>query len=323
MRSRFAVSFALCFGFAAAALAADEAVVVSVGETKLSAGELGRRLSRVPDFQLARHGSSPESARKAWVEEVVVPELLLASEAKQRKLDQTPALQGRVRDLLREAMERALREELATAPVTDAEIKAYFEENRGRFETPKRVRIWRILVADEARAKEIITQAKGSDGPKRWGQLARDHSTDKATSLRNGDLGFVRPDGSTDVPRVKVSAEIVAAAQKLADGALLEQPVREGEQFAVVWRRGSMPEVKRTLAQEEPSIRKLLERRRSEQARKELLERLKKQALGEVHPELLEHIDTAAFGAPPKRSPKRDGGKLDKAGARPKEKPAR
>lgn len=309
MRSRLLVGLALCLTCAGAAVAADEAPVVTVGETKLAGTELARRLSRVPEFQLARYADDPLKARHAYVEQVIVPELLYAAEARQRKLEDSPALRDRVRDVLREAVERALREEAQTAtPVTAEEIKAYYDSNRARFETPARVRIWRIVVPDEARAREIIAQAKGSDGPKRWSQLARDHSTDKATALRNGDLGFVRPDGTTDAPRVKVAPEIVAAASKLADGALMEEPVREGEQYAVVWRRGSMPESKRSLEQEEPSIRQLLQRRRAEDARARLLESLKKDGLKEQHPELLEHIDTEAFGPPPKRRPARDKG---------------
>jgi peptidyl-prolyl cis-trans isomerase C len=307
MRPGLIAPFALCLVSSAALAMAD--VVVSVGDSKLDGATLSERLSRVPAFQLARYGSTPEAARKGYVDQVLVPELLFAAEAKQRKLEDSPALQSRVRDLLRDAMERALRDELAATPISTDEIKAYFESHRERFETPARVRIWRILVADEAKAKEIIEQVKGADGVIRWGKLAREHSTDKATALRNGDLGFVRPDGNTDVPRVKVAPEILAAAQKLANGAVSPTPVREGDEFAVIWRRGSMPESKRTLAEEEASIRQLLERQRAEQARNKLLEALKRDKLKEQHPELLEHIDSEAFAGPSKPKTKRAGEK--------------
>ncbi|HVJ19287.1 MAG TPA: peptidyl-prolyl cis-trans isomerase [Polyangiaceae bacterium] len=315
MRLSFVAMLALCLA-STAALAAVDDVIVTVGDAKLSGATLAERLNRVPAFQLSRYGSSPEAARKGYVDQVVVPELLFASEAKQRKLEDSPGLRDRVRDLLRDAMERSLRDELAATPISADEIKAYFESNRGRFETPKRVRIWRILVADEGKAKEIIVAAKGADGLLRWQQLARESSLDKPTAMRNGDLGFVRPDGSTDAPRVKVAPEILAAAEKLADGAVGAVPVREGDKFAVVWRRGSMPEVKRTLEQEEASIRQLLERKRADEARSKLLASLKQAGLKESHPELLEHIDSEAFGTPPKRKPPRE-----KSDRRPSEKP--
>jgi peptidyl-prolyl cis-trans isomerase C len=309
MRFRFAPGFLLASALSGGAFAADQPALVTVGPESLTTQEVAERLSRVPAFQLARYGASPEAARKGYVEKVLVPELLFAAAAEEQKLSDSPGLRDRLRDADKDALERALRSDPAIkAKVTDETVKKYFESNRGRFETPKRIRLWRILVDDAATAQQIIADAQGKDGPKRWSQLARDKSLDKATALRNGDLGFVRPDGTTDAPRVQVDAALFAAAEKLKDGEVVPAPVPEHGKFAVVWRRGSMPEVKRTLKEEEASIRALLERREMEEARKALLESLKKSAVKETHPELLEHIDTAAFGPPPKRNVDRNRG---------------
>ena len=302
MRLRLVRGLALVGALSGVAFAADQPALLTVGPESLSAEEVAERLSRVPPFQLARFGTAPGAARKGYVDRVLVPELLFAAAAEEQKLFERPELRDRLRDADKDALERALRSDPAIkAKVTDESVKSYFEANRDRFETPKRIRIWRILVDDAATAQQIIADAQGKDGPKRWGQLARDKSLDKATALRNGDLGFVRPDGTTDAPRVKVEAALFAAADKIKDGEVAPAPVPEQGKFAVVWRRGSMPEVKRALKDEESSIRGLLERRATEEARRALLDSLKKAALKEVHPELLEHIDTAAFGPPPKR----------------------
>jgi peptidyl-prolyl cis-trans isomerase C len=302
MRFRLVRGFALVGALSGVAFAADQPAVVTVGPESLSAQEVRERLSRVPGFQLARFGNNPEAARKGYVESVLVPELLFAAAAEEQKVFDRPEIRDRLRDAEKDALERALRSDPAIkAKVTDESVKSYFESNRARFETSKRIRIWRILVDDAATAQQIIADAQGKDGPKRWSQLARDKSLDKATSLRNGDLGFVRPDGTTDAPRVQVDAALFAAADKLKDGEVAPAPVPERGRFAVVWRRGSMPEVKRSLKDEEASIRALLERRETEEARRVLLDSLKKTGIKEVHPELLEHIDTAAFGPPPKR----------------------
>jgi len=59
---------------------------------------------------------------------------------------------------------------------------------------------------------------------------------------------------------------------------------------------------------ETPSIRQILERRRVDRARQDLMSELRKNNLKEVHPELLSNIDAQAFGPAPRRDLNRDGG---------------
>jgi peptidyl-prolyl cis-trans isomerase C len=307
---------AAIFCVATAALAADDApaAIVTVGSASMTQADVSRRLAALPSYQLGRYGSTPEEIKKRFVNEVLVPELLFGEEGLRRKLDQSPALNDKRRDALRDAVDKAVREEaLQKQPVTAEEIKKYFDDNKNRYETPKRVRVWRVQVADEATAKDLIAQAKGPDGTKRWSDFSREKSLDKATSQRNGDLGFVRADGTTDVPRVVVDKAVFAAVDKVADGAIVATPLQEGDRWSVLWRRGSAEATKRTLEEESASIRQILERRRSDTARQETLANLRKEKLTEIHPELLSNIDAQAFG-PPRREQK--GGALDKAARR-------
>jgi hypothetical protein len=85
-------------------------------------------------------------------------------------------------------------------------------------------------------------------------------------------------------------------------------PIKEGDRWSVVWRRGSVEASKRTLEDETPSIKQILERRRVDRARQDLMSQLRKDHLKEVHPELLSNIDAQSFGPPPKRDLNRDGG---------------
>ena len=291
------------------ALAADASpVIVRAGSATMSAADVTRRLAALPSYQLARYGTTPDDIKKKFVQEVLVPELLFGEEAFQRKLDAAPALKDKVRETLRDAVDRGLREDaLKAQPITPEEMKKYYEDNRARYETPKRIKVWRIQVPDEPAAKAIIALAKGPDGPKRWSDEARERSLDKATAQRSGDLGFVRPDGSTDVPRVRVDPAIFSAVDKVADGTVVSQPVKEGEVWSVLWRRGSIEATKRSLEDESDSIRQLLERRRIETARQELLKRLKTEQVKESHPDLLQHIEIEAASTP-RRDLSRDGG---------------
>jgi hypothetical protein len=109
-----------------------------------------------------------------------------------------------------------------------------------------------------------------------------------------------------------VDKAVYAAVDKVPDGTIVSAPLREGDRFSVLWRRGSVEATRRTLEDETASIRQILERRRVDTARQELLTRLRKEQLSEIHPELLSNIDASAFG-PPKRDPKMGGRDADKS----------
>jgi hypothetical protein len=295
---------------AGTALAADQSpTIVSVGTATMSAAAVARRLAALPAYQLARYGKTASEQKKNFVDQVLVPEMLYGEAAKQQKLDEKTGVKDHMREAMRDALDRSLREEvLAKDPVKQEDIQQYYDENKARFETPKRLRLWRIQVADEASAKDILAQSKGTDGPKRWSDLARDKSLDKATAQRGGELGFVRADGSTDVPRIQVDPAVFTAADKVPDGSLVPQPIHEGDRWSVIWRRGSVEATKRSLEDEAPSIRQILERRKLDKARQDLITELRKDHVTDFHPELLSNIDAQAFGSPARRDFGRDGG---------------
>lgn len=282
---------------AAVALADTAVIVATVGAAKLSAADVTERLARLPAYQLATLGRTPEEIRRQYVDRVLVSELACAQEAARLHLSESGAVHDRMREILDQALESSLRQELTqSGGVTDAEVKAYFEAHRARFETPRRIRIWRIVVADEGAAKRIIQQSAGTDGVKNWGQFAREQSLDKATNQRDGDLGFVRADGTTDVPELMVSPQTFAEVDKVQDGEIVPDPVREGERWAVLWRRGTMPAVSRTLEQEHDAIRNLLVRQKLEESTRKLASQLAAKSVHDVHYELLEYVTVNPFG---------------------------
>jgi hypothetical protein len=282
----------------ASALAAD-GVVVRAGAEVADAAAVRRALGRVPAFQLAALAGDDAARRRAVVERLLVPELQGAAEARARGLDKNPRAADRLQQLYARAMEAELaRVQSVENRVTDADVQQYFEQHRDRFETPRRVRIWRILVNDEALAKKIIAESSGAGGPARWGNFAREHSLDAATKLRDGDLGFVRPDGSTETPRVRVDPALFAAVEKLSDGQIAPEPLKVSAGIAVLWRRGSLPAITRTVAEEAPAIRTLLTRERLERARQTLIDDLRKKHLSSLDPQLLETLPDALFAPP-------------------------
>jgi peptidyl-prolyl cis-trans isomerase C len=276
--------------------------VVSAGPETADAGAVARAIRRVPAFQLAELGTDDAARRHAVVERLLAPELQRVAEARARGLDKRPRTADRLKELYARAMETELARTTAEQqPITDADVQKYFDEHRERFETPRRIRIWRILVKDEELAKKIIAESQGAPGPAKWRNFARDNSLDTATKFRDGDLGFVRPDGSTETPQLRVDPALFAAVDKLSDGQIVPEPLHVQAGIAVVWRRGSLPPIARTVAQEGPAIRTLLTRQRLEAARQSLIAELRAKSLKDLDTQLLETLPDSMF-APPEAS---------------------
>lgn len=290
---------------------AGSAVVLRVGSSSVDAGELSRRLHALPPYQLATFGRTPQEICQNFIERVLAPELAAAEEAKRLRLRERPELRDTLHHVLVQALADTLRDELSTRGVaSDAKVREYYERHRARFETSERIRIWRIAVRDEKAAQAILAEAQGEKGIKKWTELARERSEDKATHLRDGDLGFVRADGTTDVPELRVDPLLFAAAAKVRDGELVPAPIREGNRWAVVWRRGTLPAIRRTLAQESDAIRQLLLRAQLDESALRLAAELRKRHVQQVDYELLENVAKDAFGdvterAQPSASPRR------------------
>lgn len=280
----------------AVAQARESQVVVKVGDAAITVGEVERRLEVLAPHQLSALGKSPSEVRRNFVERVLVPELLLASEARRRKLPDEPATRQQIQGALRVARLKALRDEIANRGINREEILQYYAANKERFESPERIQVWRILCKTEEEARKVLAEAKKAGTPEKWDELARAHSIDQATAMRRGNLGFLAPDGTSQFQGVKVPEAIVAAAAKLKDGEIAPEPVRENDGYAVIWRRGSTPAVQRSLDDEIEAISQVLWRQKAEEARKALVTELREKHLREYNPQLVSiiAIDTEA-----------------------------
>lgn len=215
-----------------------------------------------------------------------------AVEGRTRGLEQSASYARFRRQLLVDALALQLNREGAEPSVE--ELRAFYEENRREFVRPEAIRIAWILVGNEQRAEELLASLPPVVSLEKFRAEARRVSEDAATRERGGDLGFVRPDGSTDVPEVEVPPLLYQAVVGLEEGALLRRPVSVEGKAAIVWRRGSRA------AQEVSfeSARELLRERvreRSGAARLEALRlELRQASLRAHHPEPLALLESAA-----------------------------
>lgn len=76
--------------------------------------------------------------------------------------------------------------------VTDAQIKAYYDQNKSQFSTPAQVHAEHILVAatDTVLAQNVLAQVKGGSD---FATLAKKYSTDPGSKSSGGDLGWAAP----------------------------------------------------------------------------------------------------------------------------------
>ncbi len=267
-------------------------IVARVGPRTVTVGDLEDRLAVVPRFQLATFGDSPDAIRRKFLNDIVVQDLLLAAGAEDKKLDKDLPIAHQLQRVLSSATMRAVRIQVGpAAAISMDEVKRYYEENRGRYDAPERYGIWRILCKTREEALEVLAAAKKEATPKNYEALARDHSLDKATYLRGGNLGFIGPDGTSNEAGLKVDPAIPKAAASVKDGEFVPQPVPEGENFAVVWRRGTIGASKRSVDDAAGQIRDTLWKQRVEAAQKKLNDELRARDVRDVNPDLLRGID--------------------------------
>ena len=243
----------------AAEKARRSATAAKIGARVITVGELEDRLAALPPFQRATFGADAATVRRAFLEQVLVPEGLYALGAAEDKLDRTPPASFEVERAVSNATLRAVRAKLGPeSAIPMADVQAYYDANRDRYDTPERYQIWRILCKTEDEAKDVLAQASKSLDIKTFGDLARDHSLDKSSNLRAGNLGFLSPDGTSNEPGLRVDPAVVKAAQGVHDGQLVAAPVPEGDAFAVIWRHGTIPATRRSVDDVAAQIRDTL-----------------------------------------------------------------
>lgn len=263
-----------------------DAVVVRAGSSTMTSSQLGEAFARLRPFQRQKYGRTVGAQLRGYVEQVVTRDLLLAERGKRSGLLDSSRVKARHHVVLGETLVESLGKRVEREnPVTDTDVKNYYDAHPELFKTPARIRIQRLLVDTKEEAIELIDRVKQLPNMDEWRNLVREKSRDKATSERGGELGFVAADGTTDVPELEVNRALFEAAQTVRDGEVVPKPVAEGTRFAIVWRRGSVAEKVLDLKQESPRIREQLLNARVDQELNELILRLRREHLRDYHPQ--------------------------------------
>ena len=289
-------------------------VAVRVGTTAVTVGEVEDRLAAIPPFQLKTWGANKDAVVKKYIDDVIVRDLLLSGGAAERNLAKEQPWDHQMKRVLSSATLRHLHADLPSPnAIPAADVKKFYDDNRTRFDSPERVNVWRILCKSKDEADTVLAAAKKEPTITKFNDLAREHSIDKATSLRGGNLGFLSADGTSNEAGLKVDPAIVQAAAQVKDGEFVAQPISEAGAFAVIWRRATVPANKRTLEESTAQIRTTLYRERTEASEKKLMADLRAKNVKDVNLDLLKIVELGASDAslniprsPPKPAPHKD-----------------
>ena len=294
-------------GVAGSARAVDDgAVVASIGERKVTAAQIKKALAGVPAFELAALGNTKLDVLKKYLDEAIVREEVLAEAARKKGVLADRSVKTALDKSLAGAVVRKELDALGgKAGIPDDEVKAYYEAHLAEYKLPERVRVWHIVTAKKEDADAALVKVKADPTREGWPKVVAETSLDPNTKTSSGDLGFLTADGKTTEPKVVAPKELAAAAFALKDGEISAAPVQSSAGWHVLWRKGSVPALTRSLADESPTIREVLYEQRREKTYKALLERLRGSRKVEIDEELLPLVNVDVGPRPIPRQPKK------------------
>ncbi len=265
---------ALGTGLATAQQPDPDPVVVKIGDKLVRASTLKRALAGVPKFELNALGTTKLAVLKKYVDEAIVHEELLAEAARRKGALDDRMVTVQLRKVLAGALVRKELGAVTKEGITGAEIQAYYDAHLSEYQTPERVRLSHIILATKVEADTLLAKVLADPTREGWAKLAADNSLDPNTKRTGGDLGFVSADGRSSEPKVVVPLKLVTAAFALKDGDIGKEPVQSDAGWHLIWRRGHVPAMTRTVAMEEATIRELLFEQKQQATYKSLLDRL-------------------------------------------------
>jgi hypothetical protein len=121
-------------------------VVVRVGAGEVRARELGHYLGRLHAFERDSFGSTPDAVRRGYVERRLLPELLLAEQARALGLTAQPAIASLLDQALVDALKSQVQREI-DARLTPEELREYCKRSSSKSESECARDVWSHRIA--------------------------------------------------------------------------------------------------------------------------------------------------------------------------------
>ena len=160
-------------------------VLATFSGNRLTTTRVLKEMERLPAPSRA-YLQSPDRKRQ-FVDNMILNELLFA-QGQKLGYDNDEDIDRQVNDLRRRlVVQKVVRDFQKPPEITDEDAKKYYDDNPNLYSTTQ-IRASHILVKDEATAKEILEQVKAD--PSKFGDIAKEKSTDKTSGAKGGDLGM-------------------------------------------------------------------------------------------------------------------------------------
>jgi peptidyl-prolyl cis-trans isomerase C len=296
-------------------------VVVQVGDTVITVGDVQERINKQSPFIRARYTTVEK--KKEFLDNLIRFEVM-AGEAQRRGYDKDPeVLRVMKQQMISKFLQKDFESKLKVEDVPDAEVEKYYGDHPEEFNKKDEVRVSEILVKEKPRADKAYAEAKalprtaGAD-QKGFRDLVTKFSEDEDSKQRGGDLTFFDKD-TTAYPKA-----IVDAAFKLGDVGDVAPPIKTDKGWAIIKVTQKRPGFSRPLVEVKRQIQQRLFRDTRTKALDSFIADLKKNTKIEVHEENLGKIviENGTGGDATHSMPGFPGGGLSSPGAPPAGTPA-
>ncbi len=170
----------------AAAPVDPNAVVATVNGEKLTEADLG-----LAEGELSQQfAQMPPEQRRAAALSAAIEIRVMAAQAVATGLDKDPEFQRRMAFLQQRALHGEMVEKGVVDKVTDAEVRARYDQEIANTPPVNEVHARHILVKTKEEAVAIIKQL---DGGADFQKLANEHTSDPSGKTNGGDLGWFGP----------------------------------------------------------------------------------------------------------------------------------
>jgi peptidyl-prolyl cis-trans isomerase C len=209
---------ALALGGQCMAADASDPVIAKVGTQEIHQSEIDLGVANL-DPQLAQ---LPDDQKKLAALSASIDVKTIAQLATKDGLDQTPDFKNRMEFLRERELHNAYFKKNIVGSVTDADVKARYDEEIKKLPPQEEVHARHILVKTEDEAKDIIKQL---DAGKDFAELAKEKSSDPNKS-EGGDLGYFS--------KGRMVKEFEDAAFALKKGEYTKTPVKTQFGFHII-----------------------------------------------------------------------------------------
>lgn len=204
---------------AALAQAQDDDVVALVNGQDITAEDL----AIAEEMYAPQLGQVPEDAKRSMLVDALIELRLVAEAARAANVADQEAYKRKMAFFEAQTLRSLFVEQQVAAAVTDAAVRAAYDEQAAKIPPVPERRLRHILLRSEADALDVIEALKSG---RPFAELAKERSADEVSKANGGDLGFVA--------QGQIMPEIDAAAAQLQPGQFTQTPVATAFGFHVV-----------------------------------------------------------------------------------------